>query len=236
MKMVCATSTLALALGMAATPGVEAAVIADLEADYTEAGAVAGVTQFSENGWSFSDGTSPLLFDDNLLEDFAPATSSGFSGSEVIFGVATLDSFPFVTTQGIFDGNAPGAGQLNFHPGTATSVVITWTADQAYNDVALDYDITRPVNADPAGLAVGGTAGAVLAPTDYNNTPLVGQILVGDIAAGETIVITISNGSDGSPGGDQSFGNFVISDNVPEPSSLALLGLAGLLVARRRRA
>lgn len=245
MKKLISTSAVVLSFASSA----QAAVIANLFDDYTNAtsGGVTDGTAFTENGWTFAqEGDGALGYiNDNTADtddDFGNRDASGYGGSGVIF--TTLTSVPAVSNEGLFSATQPGANRLAFHPGgSSDDLIITWTADQDYQGVTVDFSLERAnASSGNLGFTIGGTA----TTTDNDFDRVVfnrfgdadpdaifdGQLTLGDISAGETIIFTLDD--NGNASGDEHFGNFTIS-TVPEPSSTALLGLGGLALILRRR-
>lgn len=249
-----ATTASILTVSIISLSSTNAAVLANLYDDYTTAtsGGVADGSTFSENGWTFTQGNDNAALtyiNDNTADndnEFGNADASGFGGDQAIF--TTLTRMPAVSDEILFDPAAAAtralpANNLVFHPGnsdaaTGAALIMTWTADQAYFGVTLDYSIQRGNSAvGNSYLAIGGTATTAANDLDRSffnrNVSLNGTLTLGDISAGETVVIRID--SNGDPGGDSAYGNFIIN-TVPEPSSALLLSLASLgFIVRRRR-
>lgn len=236
MKKLFLTSAATLTVAASAN----AAIVANLFNDYTETGAVVGQTHTTVSGgsvWTFSqEGGSELTFDTDLGGTLIAGTPSGYSGTGIVFGNPGLGNFPHISDEGVFDGASPGANQLQFHPGGAgDALIITWTADQDYTNVSLDYDFD---SGNDVGFTFGGTAGVTQARQTVTSTDFIGSInsTNGTVLAGQTIIFTLDQGGDDSPGGDQTFGNLIVNATaVPEPSSTALLGLGGVALLLRRR-
>lgn len=238
----------AIASSFAIAGSANAMVIADLHADFTGtdfSGAVVGTTTFTTNNWSFFhgfNGLTELTFQSGTLgTDAGTGFGDGTAGGG--FGQTAL-----VSAEGVFDGVSPNAGELTFHPSNVggaaplSDLHIRWTADQDYlNGITVAHNLRTPSNSI-VGLAYGlnganvtnittniGAAGSA-ATTDSSTFVPFGSISSGDVVD----IIVFRNGNFN---GDQTFGNFVVSAvAVPEPSSVALLGLGGFaLILRRRR-
>lgn len=104
------------------------------------------------------------------------------------------------------------------------------------NNSNRSYDVTFQADSDDIssqgdgisnGISTGNNTGAYIDGLNYTVQTI-------DIAAGENLVVFISAESNGAES-FSSIGAIQLVGEVPEPSSLALIGLGGLLIARRRR-
>ena len=190
-------------------------------------------------GLSGGNGIFELEFDADLADGTSPGAPSGYGGDQL------LDT-GFVTDEGVFDGQSPGAGELGVHPGfdggANGDLLIRWTADQDYSDVSISYDLRAPNTGNGVGYALQIDGVIQDIENNFGATPVSGTTdsatfaTLASFSAGDTIDIIIFNR--GSFNGDQTFGNFVIDATaaIPEPTSfaVAILGMVGFLSRRRR--
>jgi len=197
---------------------------------------------FRTTGFSSGDGTFGGTHTDG---DFARGASSG--------GVSTGGGYAFDTGGGdISFGVQPGGS--DFTPGTI-EVRFTYTGAgldslQVTFDVWVLNNATRANSFTLTDVEVGvgnnvlGTPVGMTSPEALDGTPAwsVTGLDTGSIATtvnnGDVITLIFEGSDEDGASSRDEFGldNISVSGNeVPEPGSLALLGLGGLLIARRRR-
>lgn len=130
------------------------------------------------------------------------------------------------------DGTALGVGNtisvLNNGTAPVTTPTLTSTTDNAF----LLWEAGRNVNGGNP-LSVASTSGSATYSTDTSAYGGRGKSLAvwttGESAGGYTITVNGTNGTGGFVGA-------VFEAAVPEPASLAIIGLGGLIMIKRRRA
>jgi hypothetical protein len=147
-----------------------------------------------------------------------PGVESSNPGPGVFWSNTTDDLAPILLGQAYGGPNAPGGGMAltlsGLAPGTHYAIQLLMS------DVRVDY--VRPLDLD------GDLATAEI--TDYT----FGRTIVGEFTAdGATQIVNLLKPSPQLDGQGQ-MGAYVLT-SVPEPTSLALVGLGGALVLRRRR-
>ena len=217
---------------------------AGLAAGSASAGVIVGPTDIAAPNNGVAQGaditTAQLGGDDELVIEYS------VTRGDLTPGDAWL-TVTFNTTDGLFDFTSSGlfhallrtnTGATPSHGATSGG---TWSSGDASS---VDFDAASPaehaVRITVDGLSSGGFAGVknITWEIDHNASSFA--------TADRTYTNTIDFGSDNgleidfhsfessgvSP--DHTVNNFTVSA-VPEPGSLALLGLGGLLIARRRR-
>ena len=177
------------------------------------------------------DGGTPTWTNDTSSQLFVDPSSSGSEG--LFIQAASTDNANF-------SGNSLFGQDLLGESGEP-SLPSPWTFTfdnidtSAYTDLVVSFDYAVSANAD-AGSYILVIDGVDQAPVEFYNDPDSGvetgtpTIIVGTAnTIGLKITGTLNGGSD-----TLELDNFEIN-GVPEPGSLALLGLGGLLVVRRRR-
>jgi len=145
--------------------------------------------------------------------------NEGFSGymyqslGTLEAGTTTLD-WSFDQLSRTYSNGSNGTGDLRFFYGAAVGADGTDIDTLGLTQIGSTYNIPLL----PGGL----TAGV--------DTTRSGSVDVSSLAAGTTIWMDFSE-----PTSTLLVDNVIVTANVPEPGSLALLGLGGLLIARRRR-
>lgn len=208
-----------------------AAVVADLHVDFvtTETASPAPGSNFNTNNWSLqgSDGVQLIYDNVGILGNNDP--TGWHHPTANLFGF----QLPAISQSDLFDGGMVPANELALHGQGTINLDIVWTADQNYESVFANYVYNRvgdngAPNTGSSTLTILGTAGVSLAQTNVAATGSTAPSL--GVLAGETVIFRITGA-----GGGEASGNFQIDAVIPEPSSLALIGLGSLLVARRRR-
>lgn len=178
---------------------------------------------------------------------------TGLTGFEVSFDFTSAPPQGGVRTVGI------GIGSSKAQLDTLASSV-----PSASSEVVFGFDVATTASASPTGVNIfqGGTqVGSTIVRTVTNGTTLRGVFTFDDMLTGTTIDYSIYFGTEVTPiytgsttwtGDNQNYiavfnthssgnagsvtkiDNFSISE-IPEPASLALFGLGGLLVGRRQR-
>lgn len=206
------------------TLGVGAAVFAN--AAVYDAAADFSFTTNPNGAWSYGGkNASPT-------DSFVLGTVASFNGWN---GWAAQGTRPFVgktTTAGY---GAP-AGTLAFHTGVAGSelqyAVLRWTADSASS-------------LDISGIFYGGDTGGVDDLIYKNGTSIYSDMAtINDsvfnltnvlVNAGDTIDFMVGPGVDGANSDSTPFSAQITTNPVPEPASMAALGLGVAALLRRRR-
>ena len=148
--------------------------LADLFDDFnTAAGSATAGDAFTENNWTalsgFGGGTV-LIYDPAIPKLPNTGTVAGWrpaNPTEGEFGLPT----PHFTSDGVFDGLLANPGELGFHPsfnGPSGDPILRWTADQAYSELDVDYNIRRG-NPGSVGLAIRLNDGGVYGGFNPNN-------------------------------------------------------------------
>ncbi|XAM00104.1 PEP-CTERM sorting domain-containing protein [Phycisphaeraceae bacterium D3-23] len=167
--------------------------------------------------------------------------SSEFSGAFVgtnLFDASVSDSDIGVTAYGTADGQWAGSGvgphTIFMDYGSSITATGVAYAQRAGDDPLLDKVSTIEFwfsNTDFGGVTPVTTPDAVATITNTGDTVLT-EYALGGTFSGQYVAARVSTtATSGNPGGSELRMTF-----IPEPGSLALLGLAGLMVARRRRA
>jgi hypothetical protein len=234
-------------------------VAADLAADYLPgavgqtsddvglAGTLAGSWHYhQENNYDTTDGTVGLLTFRNPYPG-NPGTSA-YAGSTTYVSLPV----PCISDQRLMDGEVPGTpppGSLMGHPGSSSNVTpllaVEYRSDRLLENLTLEYYFDKPNTFGQATVHIRKSDGTVLLPTSNigvapGNTSISGTLLVGDLAAGESIWMMLGDG--GSAAGDQTWMQMTLrsASVVPASSSTALIIgslvlLAGLAYAVIRR-
>ncbi len=168
-------------------------------------------TVINDATWSFDISSALSITDITIgiaaLGDFEAASSDGFTISAQIDGGGYQTIFQAVTDEDAF---------MTYRPSDDGTVFA--------DDDPLELFI------DGAGTSVGylDRADSTGVFDNYTSTLFAGQ-------SGSTLDIRVSWAGNPSGSEPQGIDNITINGVVPEPGSLALLGLGGLLIARRRR-
>lgn len=194
-----------------------------------------------------------------LSTDFTGRTVSGTTASNITWttnGITDPGNLTVVNiTQGAGDGNLFdfAANQGHFAPannvgnGGEWEVPITFTTlgdPIELTDVVWEYtnfgntgNVQGVARENGLTVSIEGPGGALLAPVENSLDAITGSLIfVTPVTLDANTEYTITFNADGiEPGSNTSIDALTVNGEVvPEPTSLALLGLGGLLAARRR--
>jgi len=217
-------------------------------------------TGFTGSGFSPTPAAGQLDSDTYAIDGFG--TDVAFGGTGTSGDPARGASTGGVSTGGVYafdtGGGNPGLGVQpggsDFTPGTF-QVRFTYTGVDALESIAVAFDVSvyndqarsnsfelTSIDVD-GGEVLGSSVGVTSAGTaDGSPAWATSNLSTGTITTavenGDVITLTFSGDDAGGSGSRDEFAldNINVTGVVPEPTSLALLGLGSLLIARRRRA
>lgn len=156
--------------------------------------------------------------------------SSALSITDITIDIAALGDFESASDDGfIVSAQIDGGGyQTIFEATTDDDGFKTYRPSDDGSVFADDDPLQLFIDGAPTAVGYLDRADASGAFDSYTSTLLAGQ-------SGSTLDIRISWTGNPSGSEPQGFDNITINGVVPEPGSLALLALGGLMIARRRR-
>lgn len=174
---------------------------------------------------STSAGTGISL---TIVSRFNGANTNGLSGG---FG-----SYPGTATNDSLYGNTEsfGGGPNMFPAFRLSGLVVGQTYDFKFFAARTGVAGTPPDNRETQYTLTGATTGSVTLNATNNTTGATVEYSLTPNANGE-ILINIGPGANNNNSNHFTYLNVLEINTVPEPGSLALAGLGGLLLLRRRR-
>ncbi|XAM01560.1 PEP-CTERM sorting domain-containing protein [Phycisphaeraceae bacterium D3-23] len=246
------TLTTLAALAALATGGANAAVVTVFSDDFTG---------FDGSGFASTPAAGQLDSDTYRVTGMSDGAGT-FGGTHTSGDFARGSSTGGVGSGGVYAFDIGGGNvALGFQPGGSDFTPGTFEVRFTYTGIGLttlevDFDIAvfndqarantlELTSIDVAGSEVLGSSVGLTSPEAADGTPawVVAAQSTGSIATtvnnGDVITLTFTGDDDTGGGSRDEFAldNLEVSGALtPEPGSLALLGLGGLMIARRRRA
>jgi len=210
---------------------------------YIDFGADATITTAS--GWNNVTSTLGAAPNTTPLPNMVSSTGSTtgislsivnrFNGANTMGTSGGLGSYPGTATNDSLYGNTEsfGSGANMFPSFRLGGLVVGQTYDFKFFASRTGVTGSPPDNRETQYTLAGATSGSVTLNATNNTTNTVTYSLTPN-ASGE-ILISIGPGANNNNSNHFTYLNVLEINTVPEPGSVALLGLGGLLLMRRRR-